>query len=134
MIMESVAMGRLYSFGRPEKMSVPVHTPPSPPEVKYDNDYSLGPYYAHYWSLIGGTIEHDGIPVAANGSYISPDGSAPEPFFPAIQDPEMPVMDDVPWSTPCGDALFTHSRSTSYAPVTETTPFTPPLDGSSWHK
>ncbi|KAF2667679.1 hypothetical protein BT63DRAFT_456980 [Microthyrium microscopicum] len=116
-------------------MSVPVHTPPSPPEVKYDNDFSLGPYYAHYWSLVGGTIEHDGVPIAANGSYISPYGSsAPpsEPFF-TVQDPELPVLEDVPWQANCGDSLFTHSRSTSYAPVTETSPYTPPMDGSVWN-
>jgi hypothetical protein len=131
--MDSVAMGRLYSFGRPDKMSVPVHTPPSPPDVKYDNDFSLGPYYAHYWSLVGGTIENDGVPISSNGGYISPYVSAPEPFFPAIQDPEMPVLDDVSWNNGCGDNLFTHSRSTSYAPVTEPSPYTPPLDNMAWN-
>jgi hypothetical protein len=136
--MESVAMGRLYSFGRQEsKMSVPVHTPPSPPEIKYENDISLGPYYAQYWNLVGGTVEHDGMPIPANGSYISPYGSAPESFFPTIQDPEMPTgLEDVPWNgvNPCGDPLFTHSRSTSYGPVADAQhPYnTPPMDGCSW--
>jgi hypothetical protein len=137
MIMESVSMGRLYDFGRSHssKMSIPVPTPPSPPEMKYDNDIgSLGPYYAHYWSLVGGTLEHAGIPLAANGGYVSPYGSAPEPFFTAIQDPDLPISEDVPWDglNGCGDVLFTHSRSTTYAPVHETSPYTPTMDASPW--
>ena len=131
-------MGRLYSFGRQDsKMSVPVHTPPSPPEIKYENDISLGPYYAQYWNLVGGTVEHDGMPIPANGSYISPYGSAQESFFPTIQDPELPTgLEEVPWNgvNACGDPLFTHSRSTSYGPVADAAhPYnTPPMDGCSW--
>jgi hypothetical protein len=133
--MESVSMSRFPPFGRPDKMSVQIPTPPSPPEMKYDNDISLGPYYAHYWSLVGGTVENAGIPLAGNGGYISPYGSAPEQFFPAIQDPELPIPDDVPWANinGCGDALFTHSRSTAYAPVQEASPYTPTLDGMPWY-
>jgi Telomere repeat binding factor (TRF) len=133
--MEQVtSMGRLYSFGRPDKMSVPVHTPPSPPEVKYGDDISLGPYYAHYWSLVGGNLESDGMPIASNGAYISPYGSAPEHFFTELQEP-VPPLDEVPWSTPVsgvGDGLFTHSRSTSYGPMNDSNPYTPPMDGVSW--
>jgi hypothetical protein len=133
--METVAtMGRLYNFGRPDKMSVPVHTPPSPPEVKYNDDISLGPYYAQYWSLVGGNLEHDGMPIASNGAYISPYGSAPEPFFAELQEP-VPTLEEVPqWgvSPQVSEGLFSHSRSTSYGPMGEGTPYTPPMDGVGW--
>jgi protein TBF1 len=135
-------MSRLYNFGHGEKMSVPVATPPSPPQSLSDNDLN-GPYYNQYWSLITGTVEHDGIPISTNGTYMTPYGTAavPEAYFnPAgIQEDGLPHLEEInPWSgvNACSDPLFTHSRSTSYGlPEShhQNHPYhTPPMDGVGW--
>lgn len=125
-------------------MSVPVATPPSPPQSLSDNDLN-GPYYNQYWSLISGTVEHDGIPISSNGAYMTPYGVAPVPesYFnpPGIQEEGMPHLEEInPWSNvnACSDPLFTHSRSTSYGLPEHHHPshpyHTPPMDGVSWQQ
>lgn len=135
-------MSRLYNFGHDQKMSVPVATPPSPPQSLSDNDLN-GPYYNQYWSLISGGVENDGMPISTNASYMSPYGVAPvtETYFsqPAIHEEGMPHLEEInPWSgvNACTDPLFTHSRAHSYGlPEShhQSHPYhTPPMDGVGW--
>jgi hypothetical protein len=135
--MESMAnMSRLYNFSQPDKMSMPIGAPPSPPQSL--NDDLNGPYYQRYWELMSGNVEESGLPVSTSAQYIAPYGAAPvtDPYFHAvgIQDDGMPPLEEIPWNVnSCSDPLFTHSRSTSYGFHESQHPYhTPPMDNLSY--